>query len=203
MKEQVRRDYSHIEIAADFGDWILKAWRLLKAFSRERNAAERNARSENLIYMAMHWIQEITVPAERIKLQGWWYHLQALFQAVVDEGGAQDNHNLFFNLHDGKYTDLASAEQLTALVEGLTDRIEVGTAAGTLQLDQTRPEHGEFQSWRDCAGYAAETIESLRRSGKLQKELQRDQAYRLLSRLTVAPILAPKAVEALHRLQNE
>jgi hypothetical protein len=203
MKEQARRAYRHIEIAVDFGDWMLRAWRLLKAFSREQAAAERAARSENLVYTAMHWIQEITVPAERAKLQEWWEHLRPLFHAVVVEGGTQDNHNLFFSLHDGKYNDLASAKELMAIVEGFVDRVTAGVGSGILQLDLTQPEQGAFQSWRDCAAYAAEVIDSLRRSGKLQAELEREQAYRLLSRLAAAPILAPKAVEALHRLQNE
>jgi len=203
MKEQARAAYSHIELAGDFGVWILRAWRLLRALPREQNTTDRAARSENLVSCAMHWMEEIKGPAERTKLKGWWHQLQALFRGVVSEGGAQDNHNLFFKLHDGKYYDLASAEELMALVESLADRITAGASSGIIQLDETKPELGEFESWRDCAGYAAETIDSLRRSGKLQTELQREQAYRLLSKLAAAPIQAPKAVEARHQLQNE
>jgi len=78
--------------------------------------------------------------------------IQPLFQAVVSEGGAQDNHNLLFELHDGKYNDLTSAEEVMALVESITDRIAAGADSGILELDQTNPKHGEHESWRDCAG---------------------------------------------------
>jgi hypothetical protein len=58
---------------------------------------------------------------------------------------------------------------------------------GTIDLDATSPENAEYNTWRQCAGYAAEAIESLWRDGSLRAESDKEKAHRMLSLLAAEP----------------
>jgi hypothetical protein len=78
-----------------------------------------------------------------------------------------------------------------------------GALSGGMSLDEVDKEESSWNSWRDCAGYLAEAIESLRRDGSLQTDHQRERAHHLLSQLASPPIQSSKARDVLHRLQED
>jgi hypothetical protein len=102
----------------------------------------------------------------------------------------------------GEYNDLTTPEELMGLVETFVERIRGGALAGAPDLDQRIPERDDYHSWRECAEYAAEVVESLRSDGSLRTDLNREQAHKLLSTLAAEPIRCSHAVIGLHRLQN-
>lgn len=122
---------------------------------------------------------------------------------MVTEGKAADCFNLFFGLRDGHYNDIASPEELMALISTLALRLETGFASGALPLDERKPAEQQWHTWRECADHAAECIDSLRRDGSIKADLQREEAHVLLSRLAAEPIHSQPAVEALHHFHNE
>jgi hypothetical protein len=198
MKEQATKMHRHAELANDYGAWNLKAWQSLRGHKKRRKG------SSGVVLHATHWLEKKEGnESERAALKPWWRSIQPLLRCVVHQGGRGDCFTLFFNLRDGVCNDLASPEELMRLVEPFGERMITGVATHSLDLDARNPEQDEHESWRDCASYAAETIDSLRKDGSLRTDLQRDQAHRLLSLLASEPIRSPKAVEALHRLQNE
>ena len=89
------------------------------------------------------------------------------------------------------------------LIEVFSGRISKSAMDGTINLDEIASENYDYHSWRECAEYAATTIDSLRCDGSLKTELQRETAHHLLSQLATEPICASKAIEAIHRLQSE
>lgn len=197
MKEQAQHSWIYPQLAADYGDWALKIWRVL------RTTPETKSRSEGIVLLTMHWLEKKDKPSDRSKLRLWWEALQPLFYAVIMTGQAADCFTLFFNLREGEYNDLAPAEELIELAEKFAERIGKGATDGTVNLDERNPEQQSYHSWRECADYVAEMSDSLRRDALLESDLQRERAYRLLSSLATDPVRSPKALEALHRLQNQ
>jgi len=156
----------------------------------------------------MHWLetkegQNLGQNRDTAKLKIWWESLQPLLNGVVAEGGRADCFTLFFTLHQGKYNYLTTPEELISIAETLTQRIQAGVRDGSLKLDDTDPEQQEWNSWRESTEFIAETVSSLHRDGLLQTDAQRERGHRLLSMLAADPIQSPKALEVLHRLQNE
>lgn len=198
MKEQAKHSTSHPELAGDYADWALKIWQLLRLNRRKRNE------SEGVVLLVMHWLSKHDeFGRNRDLLRSWWKALIPLFDAVTREGGQSDCFTLLFQLHGGEYNDLTSPAEMMHLIETFFDRISAGMVTGTMNLDEVASENEDYHSWRECAERAATTIDSLRSDGSLQTELQRETAHRLLSQLAAEPIRASKAIEAIHRLQNE
>jgi hypothetical protein len=198
MKEQAKHASSHSELASDYADWALKIWQLLRPNRRKRND------SEGVILFAIHWLgKHDEFGANRSLVRPWWKALIPLFDAVTREGGTPDCSTLLFQLHSGNYNDLSSPAELMRLLETFSNRIASGAKNGTMDLDEVAREKEEYQSWRACAEHAAETIDSLRSDGLLRTEVERETAHRLLSQLAAEPIRSAKAIEAMHRLQNE
>src|SRR5437879_2084916 len=85
MKEQASYAWNHTELAADYGTWALKIWRVLR-FHRQRRGE-----SEGVVLIAMHWLEKKERrQRDKAKLKIWWQHLQPLINAVVTEGGRPD-----------------------------------------------------------------------------------------------------------------
>lgn len=198
MKEQADLMWNRTELAAEYGNWALKVWRVL------RSNRQRRGESENVVLVAMHWLEKKERrQRDKTKLGVWWQSLQPLVNAVATEGGRPDCFTLFFNLRDGEYNDLTTPEELIRLGEDFTERLQRGLRDGTMKLDELDQEHEEWNSWRESAEHLAETIDSLRRDGSLQTDVERERAHGLLSKLAAEPIRSPKAIEVLHRLQND
>lgn len=198
MKEQAKHMSNNTELAVDYGQWALKAWRVL------RSHRQRRGESEGIVLIGLHWLEKKERGQnDRAKLRVWWDNLQPLLNAVTTEGGRPDCFTLFFDLRDGEYNDLTTPEELIRLGEMFTERIRKGAQDGSMKLDEIDQEHQEWNSWRESADHLAETIDSLRRDGSLQTDLQREQAHHLLSQLASEPVRSGKAIEVLHRLQNE
>ncbi|HEY5743009.1 MAG TPA: ATP-binding protein [Terrimicrobiaceae bacterium] len=197
MKEHAKLMSDHTELAVDYGDWTLRVWRILRAQRQKRNE------SEDIILLAMHWLERSEGQRDRTRLKPWWHCLQPLFAAVICEGGRPDCFTLLFNLRGGGYNDLTTPEELLGLIEAFVERIRTGALAETLDLDQRAPEGEGYHSWRECAKHAAEVIESLHSDGSLRTDMHRERAHRLLSTLAAEPVRASQAIAAMHRLQNE
>jgi hypothetical protein len=195
MKEQANAMWSRTELASDYGSWARQIWRVLRLHKQRRNE------SEGVVLITMHWLEKKERQnRDRAKVKIWWDSLQPLFNAVVAEGGRGDCFTLFYNLHGGEYSDLATPEELIQMGELLAEKIR---QAGSLSLDDTDPAQQEWHSWREITELIAETVNSIRRDGLLQNDAQRDRAHRLLLVLAAAPIRSLRAVEVLHRLQEE
>jgi len=198
MKEQAKHRTSHPELVSDYADWALKIWQLLRSNRRKRNE------SEGVVLLTMHWLgKRDEFGGNRDLIRPWWKALVPLFDAVAREGGTSDCFTLLFQLHSGEYNDLTSPEELMRLIEILSRRISAGAMSGTMNLDEVTRENENCHSWRECAEYAATTIDSLRCDASLRTELQRETAHHLLSQLAAEPIRSSKATEAIHRLQSE
>ena len=198
MKEQAKHMSTNTELAVDYGHWALKVWQVLQSHR------QRRGESENVVLIGLHWLEKKERKGTEVaNLRVWWQNLLPLIRAVATDGGRPDCFTLFFNLRDGEYNDLTTAEELIKLGETFTERIRKGAQDGSMKLDEIDQEHQEWNSWRDCANYLAETIDSLRGDGSLQTDLQREQAHHLLSQLVSEPVRSAKAIEVLHRLQNE
>ena len=198
MKEQAKHMCLNIGLAVDYGNWVLKAWRVL------RSHRQRRGESEGIVLLGLHWLEKKDRQSiDLAKLRVWWQNLQAFLTAVVTDGGRPDCFTLFFGLYTGGYNDLTTPEELMRLGEIFTERILNAAQKGAVKLDELDQENHEFNSWRDNADYLAETIDSLRRDGSLKTDLQREQAHHLLSQLASEPIQSSKALEVLHRLQND
>jgi len=197
MKEHAKLMSDHAELAADYGDWTLKVWRILRAQRKERNE------SEGVVLLAMHWLEKAEWQRDRTTLKPWWQHLQPLFATVIHEGGRPDCFTLLFKFRGGQYNDLATPEELLGLILAFVERIRAGALAGKLDMDKRTPEHEGYHSWRECAGHAAEAVESLHNDGSLRIEMHREWAHRLLSTLATEPIRSSRAMVAIHRLQNQ
>ena len=70
-------------------------------------------------------------------------------------------------------------------------------------MRESWPEKGEYRTWRECAAYAAEALESLRHDGSLRTDVDREKAHGILSVLAAEPLRISEAIEALYRLQSE
>jgi len=198
MKEKAKLMWSHIELATDFGNWAVEIWRLL------HSDRKRRGESENVILFALHWLKKADREQRELgKLTVWWHHLQTLIEAVVTEGGRPDCFMLFHMLCDGQCNDLGTPEELIRAANLFTDRLRNGLLDGSMNADDVDYEHEDRNSWRQISHFVAETIGTLRRDGLLQTDIQREQAHHLLSRLAAEPIASLKALEVLHRLQNE
>jgi hypothetical protein len=196
MKERAKKVASvYPQLAADYGDWTLKTWRILHAQPAKRHE------SESVVLFAMHWLERNEGQADRMQLKPWWQQLQPLFKAVVIEGGRSDCFTLFFNLREGKCNDLTTPEGLFELVGTFVERIR--ELADIMDLDQRMPEEEGYSSWRECASHAAEAIDSLRNDGTLRTDFHREQAHKLLTALAGEPIRCSTAVVALHRLHYD
>jgi hypothetical protein len=197
MKEQAKLVSSlYPQLAADYGDWSLSVWRIMRAHRKKRDE------SEGVVLFAMHWSEKKEGQGDRTHLKLWWQHLQPLFSAVIREGGRPDCFTLLFQLRAGEYNDLSTPEELLGLIEGFVERIRTGALAGAMDLKQQEPADEDYHSWRECAEHAAEAIESLRNDGSLRTDVQREHAHRLLTALAAEPIRSSHAVFGLHRLQN-
>ncbi len=198
MKEQAQRMSINTELSVDYGYWALKIWRMLRSHEQSRSESER------VVLISLHWLEKKERKLKEIAtFKSWWRNLQPLLNAVVTDGGRLDCFTLFFNLRDGEYNDLTNVEELIKLGEIFTERIRKGAQEGSMKLDEIEREQQEWNSWHEIACYLAETIDSLRRDGSLQTDLHREQAHDLLSLLASEPVRSAKAVEVLHRLQNE
>lgn len=198
MKEQAKHMSVNTELAGDYGNWALEIWREL-LINRKRRGE-----SESVVLLTLDWLEKKQRHQIQVAtLKKWWENLQPLLNAVISEGGRPDCFTLFFSLHNGEFNDLTMPEALIRLGEIFAERIRKGVQDGTLNLDATNPKQQDFHSWRESAHFLAETIDSLRRDGSLQTDLQREQAHGLLSQLVAEPIRSVKAMEVLHRLQNE
>lgn len=198
LKEAARQTASHTELAPDFGSWNLQVWRELCSRQHPRGESQR------IVLFAMHWLEKSPQGVfEREVLRPWWQCLRPLLETVVAQGKAADCFTVLFGLRHGHYNDIATPEELMALVSTLALRLESGLASGALPLDERRPAEQQWHTWRECADHAAECIDSLRRDGSIRADMQREEAYVLLSRLAAEPIHSQPAVEALHHLHNE
>ena len=198
MKEQAKHMWTNTELAADYGTWALKVWRVLRAHR------QRRGESENVVLWTLHSLEKkARQQQDKTKLKVWWQHLQPLVNAVATEGGRPDCFTLFFHLREGEYNDLTTPEELIRVDEAFTERIQKGLRAGNMRLDDINQEQQEWHSWRESVEHLAEAIDSLRCDGSLQSDEQREQAHRLLSLLEAEPIRSSKAIEVLHHLQNE
>ena len=198
MREQAMRLNANTVPAADYGRWALTTWRALRANRPSKS------KSENALLVMLSWLErKERKQLEIAKLKSWWKGLQPLLNAVVTEGGRPDCFRLFFQLLDGEYNDLTPPEDLLQLAEIFAERIKNGANNGGMKLDEIDRENNDWHSWRECADFLSEAIDSLRRDGSLQTDLQRERAHRLLSQLASEPIRSSKAIEALHRLQND
>ncbi len=160
--------------------------------------------SEGIVLQALHVIEKddkCPFPAE--VRRRWWETLRPLLRDITTEGGTPDVHMLLFDLRDGKFNDVAKPEEVFDFVECVLNRLEVAVGSEKLDLDAVRTEREENCSWRECVGYAAQCLDSLRRDQVLRTDLQKEQVHGLLSRLAGMPFRAPGAIEALHRLQSE
>lgn len=198
MKEQAKHMCLNTGLAIDYGNWVLKTWRVF------RSHRQRRGESENIVLISLHWLEKKDrKQMDAAKLRVWWQNLQSFLTVIVADGGRPDCFTLFFGLYTGEYNDLTTPEELMRLGEIFTERIRKGVQDGSMKLDEIDQKHDEWNSWRENADYLAEMIDSLRRDGSLQTDLQREQAHRLLSQLASEPVQSPKAMEMLHRLQNE
>lgn len=198
MKEQAKLMTRHTELAIDYGNWVLRIWSILRSYHPER------CESEGVVLIGVHWLEK----KERIDgniatLRIWWQNLQSFLTAIATDGGRADCFALFFNLRDGEYNDLTTPEKLMQLGDIFTQRIRKYAREGSMTLDEIDREQHELNSWRESANYLAETIDSLRHDGSLCSDLQKEQAYHLLSQLASEPVRSPKAIEVLYRLQHE
>jgi hypothetical protein len=196
MKRQARIQYSHSELAFDYGNWVLQAWRLLRLHHKKRNESGR------ALLHAMHWLERSDGSQVREDLRPWWQHLQPLFNLVILDGGRPDCFTFLYQLSSGSYNDLTTPEELLAMLEQFTERIAAGAGEGIIDLDERLPEEDDHHSWRDCADCVAGAIDSLCRDGSLTTDLHRENAHQLLSRLAAEPIRCSKAIDVLHWLQN-
>jgi hypothetical protein len=198
MKEQAKHMSARTELAADYGNWAFKAWQFLRA------NRQRRGESENVVLISLHWLEKKErKQAEVGQKRVWWQHLQPLLESIVTDGGRPDCFTLFFNLRDGEYNDLTTPEELMRLGKTYAERVRKGAQDGSMKLDEIDQGLQEWNSWRESADYLAETVDTLRGDGSLQTDLQREQAHRLLSQLASEPVRSSKAIEVLHRLQNE
>jgi hypothetical protein len=197
MKEQAALMWSHAELAADYGDWGLKIWRILREHRRRRNE------SEGVILLLMHWLERADQQnRERATLKKWWDRLSPLFDAVITEGGRPDCFTLFFGLHDGKYNDLTTPEELLHIGEVFNTRIQKSFQEGLVDLDAIDRDQQDWHSWREIVEFLAETIGSLHRDGSLSTDALLERAHQLLAAMAETPLQSAKALELLHRLRD-
>jgi hypothetical protein len=198
MKEQVSRTPDRTELAADFGHWMARAWKELSLHRRRRGD------SEGVVLFATHWLEKGSIQhRDPEKLRVWWQQLRPLLESVVSEGRRPDCFTLFFALRDGKYNDLARPEEFIELGETFIRRIRKALLDGSLILNERSTETEDWHTWGEIIEYLAEAIDSLRQDGSLQTDFQRERAHDLLSDQAAEPVRSSKALEALHRLQNE
>ncbi len=195
LKERAMLDPTQAQLAPEYGQWMRAAWKAMRA-CQARN------RSETIILFATHWMERKNSD-DTAKLLPWWQSVQPLLTDVVTEGSPADCFNIFFNFRDGPFNHLANLGDVLGFVDRFADRLISGTRAQTLDLDVKDSANDEHHSWRECANYAAQTVESLFKGGLLLTALQLDHAHRLLTRLSAAPIRSPDAAKALHSLQRD
>lgn len=198
LKERAKLVSSNATLAGDYGNWMLAAWRELVSRRKKRNE------SEGVVVFATHWLERKESTHENSQIaRPWWESIQPLLTAVVSEGGTPDCFILFFNLRDGEFNYVCKPEDVISLVETWADRIIGLTNDKLVDLDATDRVKEEHHSWRECAEYAASSIDALNKGGLLRTDLQRDRAHRLLTRLASVPIRSGNAGAALHALQKE
>ncbi len=198
MEDSAKQRWSNTELAADYADFALRAWRLL----RPHGSLDKT--SEDVVLFALSWLgTKERQERDASKLRLWWQHLLPLVRAVAAEGGKHDCFTLFFSLREGGYNDLAAPQEFLRLGMEFTQRIQTGLRDGSMRLDDVDRAHEEWHSWGESIEDLAEMIDSLRRDGSLRSDLQREQADGLLSALAAEPIRSSKALEVLHRLRNE
>jgi len=195
LKVAVKVSSERRELAQDYGKWCHLVWREL----RDRQWFRKS--HKGVMVVILDWR-----PHGRKKVVGniqvyWWRCLLPLFSDVVVLGDRKDVFTLFFAFYDGSFNKLAIPEEMFVLIEYLLNRFDHGLREGWINLNETDPSVGEYRSWREIAGYAADAIDSMRRDGCLARDVHRERAYELLSRLASDRINAPKAMESLHRLQ--
>ena len=197
MKEQASL-YSTIypQLASDYGRWSHEIWKVVHSQPRTRKA------SESILHFALHWLEKRPDSAERDSLKIWWEHLLPLMKEVAAGGSRPDCFILFFNLEGGKYNDLTIPEVLLEIASIFSSRTAEAARTGSIDLDEINQEAEDYNSWRTCAGHAANLIRSLDKDGSLRTELQQETAHHILSLLAAEPVSSPEAREALHHLRN-
>lgn len=194
LKEQVKGAPERSSSASDYGQWMLAAWRELRRRKTKKN------RSYFIVLFATYWMQRKGNTDAQL-LQPWWDSLDPLLSAVIAEGSAVDNFNIFFNLHDGQLNHITTAEQVLRYIKAFVARIDA--LSPQIDLDARDDAADEQHSWRETSDYAAQVIDALRKDGLLGTDYLRERAHQLLSQLSAAPFRSADAAAFLHHLQGD
>jgi hypothetical protein len=198
MKEEVKHRWETTDLAADFGTWNLKIWKLLLPIRTKRRD------SEGVVLFALHWLEKKEGDNRDItKLRVWWQHLLPLVRAVANEGGRPDCFTLFFNFRDKQMHHLLHPEELFDCVDSLLSRLTSGLQSGSLNLNSRDPDRDVYSSWHEVLQHAADALDALRAEGLLQNDFHRERSRELLARMASETFNVDAARTALYRLQNE
>ena len=200
LKEQAKHTVRLADLSRDFGRWILAAWRRLG--STELEAAEAG-RSGSVILHTLYWLGEADSKTQDASLlRPWWDSLRPLLREVAERGSMDDCFSLFFNLRDQDFHHLATVEDVLGWAELLARRFRPVEGVAAVDLDD-RPARGGGHTWRECLGYAASAVGSLRQAGKLSDERVKERARAVLAEMQAPPLRVPEAGEELHRLYGD
>lgn len=196
LREQAKLDWGSLDRAAEYGEWNLRIWAIVRPLRTKRQ------QSENVILFAMHWLeQEKSTERDQSVLRVWWENLFPLFRSVVEHCDRPGCYTLLFNLRDGAYNHLIAASELFELMDSLVCQLK--RLGNELDLDATAPERDEYASWREVLGYGASALDSLRTFGTLRTDGDRERCRSILAELAAMPLDVPAARTALHKIQTD
>ena len=197
MKETAKERWENTDLAADFGQWNLKIWRLLLPIRQKRQE------SESIVLFAMHWLErEEDEKRDISKLQVWWRELLPFVQAVPKEGNRPDCFTLFFNLRDPKMHFVLRAQELLESVNSIVTRLQRDMKSIGINLDATDPSNEDHNSWREVLRNVAEALETARARGLFRTEVHLETSRKLLATMAAEPFNIDAARTGLYRLQN-
>jgi hypothetical protein len=194
LKEASIRYSEQREQVSNFADWCHRVWRELHSIKEAKKDRHR------VVLFALAGLPN-RQRAEPLRTY-WWACMLPMFMDIMAHGDRSDVFHILFSLYTGDLNKLISPAELFDLIKKFLDRLDSGIQMGTINLDETDPEAEDRHSWLEIAGYGADSIEAMRRDGRLVQESNREQAYQLLTRLASEPLSSRKAKEILRHLQE-
>ncbi len=196
LKEQAKLDWGNLDRAAEYGEWNLRIWTIVRPLRTKRQ------QSENVILFAMHWLKQgNSSERDQSELRVWWEHLFPLFRSVIEHCDRPGCFTLLFDLRDGAFNQLITVSELFELMESLVYQLK--RLGNELDLGATDPERDEYHSWREILGYGASALDSLRTFGMLTTDGDRERCRSILAEFAAMPLDVPAARTALHKIQTD